>query len=165
MEIKFSFVGIATQSLSGSQKTANSRLLYIRQYSSNTALFVSGNKTIDNGVHFSLIEEEAIATIEGNNSISTIGVNNITTNSGGSVINCDPLVLFAKSHYGSIIEIASAIINYCLLYDDNIMREGLYPVYRKSDSKPGMYDIVNNVFYTNQGSGEFLVGPDKEWEE
>ena len=36
-----------------------------------------------------------------------------------------------------------------------------YPVYRKSDSKPGMYDIVNGVFYTNQGTGEFLVGPNK----
>lgn len=41
----------------------------------------------------------------------------------------------------------------------------LYPVYRISDNKPGMYDIVNNVFYTNQGTGEFIVGPDKEWEE
>lgn len=39
----------------------------------------------------------------------------------------------------------------------------LYPVYRIADSKPGMYDIVNNVFYTNQGTGEFAVGPDKEW--
>lgn len=41
----------------------------------------------------------------------------------------------------------------------------LYSVYRKSDNKPGMYDIVNNVFYTNQGSGEFTVGPNKGWEE
>lgn len=40
----------------------------------------------------------------------------------------------------------------------------LYPVYRKADNKPGMYDIVNNVFYTNQGTGEFTVGPDKQWE-
>lgn len=34
------------------------------------------------------------------------------------------------------------------------------PCYRKSDNKPGMYDIVNNVFYTNAGTGEFIVGPD-----
>ena len=26
---------------------------------------------------------------------------------------------------------------------------------RKSDSKPGLYDIVNKQFYTNAGSGEF----------
>ena len=43
--------------------------------------------------------------------------------------------------------------------------KSMYPVYRKADSKPGMYDIVNGVFYANQGTGEFIVGPDKEWDE
>lgn len=34
----------------------------------------------------------------------------------------------------------------------------LYPCYRKSDKKPGMYDINHDVFYTNLGTGEFTVG-------
>jgi len=34
------------------------------------------------------------------------------------------------------------------------------PCYRKFDNKPGLYDIVTKTFYTNQGTGEFLVGPD-----
>jgi hypothetical protein len=52
-------------------------------------------------------------------------------------------------------------------YDDdgNNLLVDLVPCYRKSDNKPGMYDIVRNQLYTNQGSGEFIVGPDKEWEE
>lgn len=33
------------------------------------------------------------------------------------------------------------------------------PCYRKSDNKPGMYDLVTNTFYINNGSGEFTVGP------
>ena len=33
------------------------------------------------------------------------------------------------------------------------------PCYRRSDLKPGMYDTVHNVFYTNAGSGEFILGP------
>jgi len=33
------------------------------------------------------------------------------------------------------------------------------PAERLSDNKPGMYDVVNNQFYTNAGTGEFLVGP------
>lgn len=49
--------------------------------------------------------------------------------------------------------------------EGDIYLRDYYPVYRKSDSVAGMYDIVNNVFYTNQGSGEFTVGADKEWEE
>lgn len=36
----------------------------------------------------------------------------------------------------------------------------LIPCYRKSDSKPGMYDTVSKTFYTNSGTGEFLVGAD-----
>lgn len=43
--------------------------------------------------------------------------------------------------------------------------QNLYPVYRKADNKPGMYDIVGKQFYTNSGTGEFTVGSDKEWEE
>lgn len=33
------------------------------------------------------------------------------------------------------------------------------PCYRKSDMKPGMYDVVRSTFYTNAGSGEFILGP------
>ena len=36
----------------------------------------------------------------------------------------------------------------------------LIPCYRKSDSEPGFYDVINNVFYTNVGTGTFGVGPD-----
>lgn len=32
------------------------------------------------------------------------------------------------------------------------------PCYRKSDNVVGLYDLVNNVFYTNAGSGTFLMG-------
>lgn len=38
--------------------------------------------------------------------------------------------------------------------NDVIVRDYI-PCYRKSDSKPGLYDIVNKQFYTNAGSGEF----------
>ena len=33
------------------------------------------------------------------------------------------------------------------------------PCYRKSDDKPGMYDLITKQFFINQGEGEFLVGP------
>ena len=44
---------------------------------------------------------------------------------------------------------------------DNPVRD-LVPAVRKSDSVAGMYDLVNGVFYTNQGTGEFIVGPNIE---
>lgn len=35
----------------------------------------------------------------------------------------------------------------------------LVPVIRNSDNEPGIYDLVNKVFYTNAGSGTFTAGP------
>lgn len=35
----------------------------------------------------------------------------------------------------------------------------LLPCYRKADNEPGFYDVINNQFYTNQGTGSFGVGP------
>ena len=49
---------------------------------------------------------------------------------------------------------------YCIYHSMyNNYGYALVPCYRKSDNKPGMYDIFNGVFYTNQGTGEFAVGP------
>lgn len=56
-------------------------------------------------------------------------------------------------------------IGYVFIVDSTEYVRKFYPVYRKIDRKPGMYDIIGNQFYTNQGTGEFTVGPDKEWEE
>lgn len=35
-----------------------------------------------------------------------------------------------------------------------------YPCYRKSDYVAGFYDVESNTFYTNAGSGTFIIGPD-----
>lgn len=48
------------------------------------------------------------------------------------------------------------------LRENNIIRYNLVPAIRKSDNEIGMLDKVNNVFYTNQGSGTFIAGPTKE---
>lgn len=49
-------------------------------------------------------------------------------------------------------------IYYAQFYESGELVRDLYPCYRISDSEPGMYDIVNDVFYTNAGSGSFVVG-------
>ena len=51
------------------------------------------------------------------------------------------------------------------LYSFEYTRNGeticnLIPCYRKSDSEPGMYDLVTGTFFTNAGTGAFTVGPD-----
>lgn len=44
--------------------------------------------------------------------------------------------------------------------ENNIIVKHLIPCYRKLDNVAGMYDLVSGEFYTNAGTGEFIVGPD-----
>lgn len=48
----------------------------------------------------------------------------------------------------------------CEMWENNIPIRRLIPCYRKSDQKLGMYDLVSGEFYTNSGTGEFVVGED-----
>jgi len=78
------------------------------------------------------------------------------------------LTLFALRRYRGI-EYPNAG-NKCFLakfYDGNVLMRHFVPCVRESDGKPGMYDLCGSIcpltdspFYTNAGTGEFLVGPD-----
>ena len=51
------------------------------------------------------------------------------------------------------------IYNFELYYGDEL-KMNLIPCYRKSDNKPGMWDMVTETFFVNSGSGaDFIVGP------
>lgn len=50
-------------------------------------------------------------------------------------------------------------IYYQRIWNNGEMARDFTPCYRRSDGKPGMYDVANGVFYTNDGGGEFEVGP------
>lgn len=52
----------------------------------------------------------------------------------------------------------SVKIYWFIMMDDNIVVRHFIPVVRSADDKPGMYDLVNGVFYTNAGTGEFTYG-------
>lgn len=69
-----------------------------------------------------------------------------------------PIYLF-RANYTSAIS-GSFKIYYCQIFDGTTMIRNLIPCYRNSDNEIGMYDTVNNIFYTNQGTGAFLKGND-----
>lgn len=50
------------------------------------------------------------------------------------------------------------IFNYSHIKGGKLIQK-LVPCVRLSDNKPGMYDIVNDNFLVNSGTGEFVVGP------
>lgn len=49
------------------------------------------------------------------------------------------------------------------IYVNDVLKMVLIPCYRKSDSVAGMYDILGNTFYVNNGTGTFTVGPNVEY--
>lgn len=51
-------------------------------------------------------------------------------------------------------------LKYFKCYDNNIIVRNMIPVRRLSDNVLGMYDTVNDVFYTNQGTDTFTAGSD-----
>lgn len=71
--------------------------------------------------------------------------------------NTKTIILFGFNW--SSISLGSFKLYNCKLWDNGILIRNFIPVVRKSDSKPGMYDRVNNVFYINQGSGADFTYP------
>lgn len=53
---------------------------------------------------------------------------------------------------------ASMRLYYCRLYDNGNLVKNLIPCYRKSDNVVGLYDIVNDEFIQNAGTGTFTYG-------
>ena len=69
-------------------------------------------------------------------------------------------LLFARNRSTASVQTVYSTIKMfscAIKYDGQIVRNFI-PCYRKSDSKPGMYDLVTETFYTNSGIGEFTVG-------
>lgn len=46
------------------------------------------------------------------------------------------------------------------IFQDGVLVRNFIPCYRKSDNEIGLFDLVNGVFYTNQGTGTFSKGGD-----
>lgn len=72
-----------------------------------------------------------------------------------------PLFLFGQNRAGTFFSNADGGIccEYCKIYDNGTLVRYLVPAMRNSDSTIGMYDTVNDVFYTNAGTGTFEAGP------
>ena len=69
-----------------------------------------------------------------------------------------PFLLFAHSDKGRIADFLRGRISRIKITDGSIQHDYI-SCYRRSDMKPGMYDLISRTFLTNQGTGEFLLGP------
>lgn len=61
---------------------------------------------------------------------------------------------------GDPVTFISAKIYSIKYYRGDTIIYNLVPAYKISNGKIGMYDILNDEFYSNAGTGEFIKGPD-----
>lgn len=44
------------------------------------------------------------------------------------------------------------------IYENNVLVKNMVPTIRRVDNSIGMYDLITNTFYNNQGTGNFIAG-------
>lgn len=76
-----------------------------------------------------------------------------------SFSSASTIYLFSLNLNGGDYATKAKIWNYKHKRGGSLVRN-LVPCYRKSDNKPGMYDLASKAFFTNAGTGEFVVGND-----
>lgn len=109
-----------------------------------------------NGQVTSAINEVIVDCPVGGNYGLTI--NGVRQSVGGIVTNCAVnLMVFGgnKTDWNRIGRLYKIEF-----YNDDTLVANLFPCYRKSDNVAGLWDNVNEKFYTNMGTGSFVVGGD-----
>lgn len=88
-------------------------------------------------------------------------IDNTKTGNDGSngVVSSRTIKLFCRDNSGNLAY-TNARIYMCKISEGGNIVRNFIPCYRKSDNVIGLYDLVNGVFYTNAGSGDFTKGND-----
>lgn len=121
----------------------NNRVVYYTSMPYNTAT----NITFINGV----------ATQDGEN----VAIDNYNVRTFTSSYT---MHIFAKHDASGIGYFFTGKLYHCKLYDGQTLVRDLIPVKRKGDNNICLYDKVSETFFTNEGTGVFIAGPEKEVE-
>lgn len=92
--------------------------------------------------------------------ISQVYTNNddVSFTIGGTFTSPQTLTVFALNNNGEIIQHGSLQLYSFKLYNGETVVRDFIPCYRKLDGVIGLFDIIENKFYINSGSGTFKRG-------
>lgn len=132
--------------------------------STNGQMYIGYNGAISVGFTFSantyyVIESELLPD---SRVVKVNGSEIYRNTSVKSSINISTLLDILRSNNPQNPRNAYAKLHFLEVYNaesDEIIANFI-PCYRKSDNKPGLYDLANSRFYINANTGEFLVGAD-----
>ncbi len=106
-------------------------------------------------------KDEMLLIFNGTGSSQSLTANGVTSSSSsGCNMSSNTLSMYlgARNVAGAKNNAISAKFYRFRLIVNNVPVRDLIPCYRKSDNVIGMYDIVNNKFYTNAGTNSFTKG-------
>ena len=86
----------------------------------------------------------------------------LVSGSAGAYSTAYSAYLFAANTSSGANYFSKVRIYSCRIHnkDTGKVIRNFLPCYRKSDGVIGMYDLINDIFYTNSGSGTFIKGDD-----
>lgn len=91
------------------------------------------------------IIKDDVLLLNSNNNFATTGTYNVN--------------LCTCNQNGTNIRYFKGKIYRCKFSENDVLVRNFIPCYRKLDNVAGLYDTINNVFYTNAGTGTFILGP------
>ena len=125
------------------------------KYTSSGYIAYFGRYDLQHYINTSISDDYMEATLTTRN----LNINNNSFNiTRGIERATTPIYVFGWNQMGELRDPMSGRIYSLRFTDNNRIVCDLIPCYRKSDNEVGMYDIINNVFYTNQGTGTFIKG-------
>ena len=111
----------------------------------------SSNISIEANTRYNLKNDKGQFYINGELKSEISTTNTLTTSN-------QSMYLFAMNQNGTLRRGLKTRIYHCRFYEGTTLIRDFIPCYRNSDNEIGLYDLVNNVFYTNQGTGTFIKG-------
>lgn len=140
--------------------TCNTTRLIV--YITNFVLLNNNRLSSDGGCTDISIIENTIHTVISQYTIYTVdGVTGTVTHTALGTANNDNIALFNRSvtNPNTSRDIGLEVYSFYIKKSGTLIRN-LIPCRRKSDNAVGMYDLVNDTFYTNIGTGDFIAGPE-----
>ena len=147
-------------SIFGARTGSSNAEYHLTTYTSSGTLSYRGtfrfnNKSFDGGIPTD--EKEKISL---KNGIYTTSDNTEIVLSEESFTTPCSLTLFALNQKGTPTQYGSLQLFSFKLYDGDILLRDFIPCCRLVDNVVGLYDLVNDKFYSNKGTGSFLKGSD-----
>lgn len=151
--------GMTNKTVFGSRESATSKHYGVTMGNGSQNLWWTGYGTGSIGTNSSALGD-TLYEIEKNKNVTILNGSVLATNQSQTFTCSSNLYLFCMNQRGptfySNIELYS-----CEMWDNDILVRNFIPC-KNPSNVVGLYDTVNDVFYTNAGTGTFIAGAEVE---